>query len=256
MPVTKQILNRMNILTGVVSLALAGLAGYLMNRSSYQLFTGLLTRDELASKATTVFVPAIHAVYDIELRWAVVAILLLGAIVPLLAATRNRKQYEIALGKKVMLWRWIDIAVVGGLMLMTVALISGVQDFMTLKLVGGLVVIASLLGWQTERQNAEGGKSVWATYVLALVAGFLPVLLISAYAVGTPLYGMVRSPWFVYALYGTTVLTFVLSALNLFYQLRRFRAWAKYEVVERNYQVISLASRLTFAVLLIIGLKK
>ncbi len=252
-PVTKQLLNRLNLASGVLALALAAAAGFLMNNTSYQLFTGLLTKDELASKAGTVFVPAVHAVYDLELRWAVVVILALSAVVPLLAATRNRKQYETALAKKVMLWRWIDMAVISALMVGVIALISGVQDVMTLKLIGAFMVITCALGWFSEKQNAHASKPEWGNYVLSLVTGVLPWLLIAVYAVGTPLFGMVRSPWYVYALYATTLIAFLGYIGN---QMRQLKGFQKYEVTERNYLQLGIFAKAAFAVILIVGLYK
>ena len=69
-PTFKQ-LRQLNIASVVLALLLAVAAGLLMNGASYQLFTGLLTKNELASRTTTVFAPAIHPVLDLELRWVV-----------------------------------------------------------------------------------------------------------------------------------------------------------------------------------------
>lgn len=252
-PVTKQLLNRLNVASGVLALALAAAAGFLMNHTSYQLFTGLLTKDELASTVGTVFVPAVHAVYDLELRWAVVVILVLSAVVPLLAATRNRKQYEASLAKKVMLWRWIDMAVISALMVGVIALISGVQDVMTLKLIGAFMVITVALGWFSEKRNATAAKPIWDNYILGLVTGVLPWLMIAAYAIGTPLYGLVRSPWYVYALYATTLLAFLGYVGN---QMRQLKGFQKYEITERNYLRLGIFAKTAFAVILIVGLYK
>ncbi len=252
-----RLLMQLNLIMAVLSVGLAVMAGLFMNQRSYQLFTGLLTRDELASKASTVFVPAIHSIYDIELRWAVVSIMVLSAILPLLFATRLRRRYQASLVNRVHLWRWIDMAVIGALMVETVALISGVQDLMTLKLVGGLVVVSGVLAWMAEKQNAAADASSGkGTYVLSIVTGALPWLLIGMYAVATPLYGMVRSSWFVYALYGTLLAGFVATAINLGNQLRAKGRMANYEVAERNYQLINILVRAAFAIILITGLIK
>lgn len=248
------LLNRLNLVSAALALIGAAAAGLLMNSTSYQLFTSLLARDELASKAHTVFAPAIHAVYDIELRWAVVAILLLSGVVPLLAATRGRKQYELSLGKKVMAWRWIDAAIVGALMVEVAALISGVQDIMTLKLVGALTVLAGILAWVAEKQHAETGKSAKAVYILCGVAAVAPWVLIAAYAIGTPVYGMVRSPWYVYALYGSVLASLLGYGINLMSHLKSTQN--NYEATERNYLQLNIFARVAFALILIIGLKK
>lgn len=250
--ITRQ-LNQLNFVSGAISLLLAALAGFFMTSASYQLFTGLLTKDELASTAGTVFVPAIHSVFNLELRWAVVGILVISSIVPLLAATRNRKQYEVSLAKKVMLWRWIDMAVVSALMLEVIALLSGVQDIMTLKLIGALMVITCILGWCSEKRNVGANKPVWGNYILSLVTGVLPWLVIATYAVSTSVYGLVRYPWYVYALYGTTLVAFLGYSWN---GMRQLKALQDYEITERNYLQLSIFAKVAFAVILILGLYK
>ena len=244
-------LIRLNLLSAILALALAAAAGFLMNNTSYQLFTGLLTNDELASKTGTVFVPAIHSVFDLELRWAVVGILVLSAILPLLAATRKRKQYEDSLAKKVMLWRWIDMAVISALMVEVIALLSGVQDVMTLKFIGAFVAITCVLGWFSEKRNANTPNTSWSNYILSLVTALLPWLMIGVYGVGTVLYGSVRSPWYVYALYASTLLAFTAFFIN---GKRRLQAKQDYEVTERNYLLLSIFAKTAFAVILIVGL--
>jgi len=250
-------LTQLNVISAVLFAGLAILAGLFMNSRSYQLVTGLLTKDELVSKVTTVFVPAVHRVYDIELRWAVVAIMVASAILPLLYATRLKRQYAANLAGRTHLWRWIEMAVIGALMVEVVALLSGVQDVMTLKLMGGMVVISGLLAWLAETQKNEiAVKPMRVTYVLSVIAGALPWLLIAAYAAGTPLYGMVRNSWFVYALYAVGLLGFMLTALNLRKQLRRTVQVVDYELTERNYLLINLLTRVAFATILITGLIK
>lgn len=246
-------LRQQNIFAAFISLGLAGVAGYFMGSHSVQLFTSLLTKDELASRATTVFVPATRAIFDLQLRWYVVAVMLLSAVLPLLAVTKLRKQYESDVTNKANLWRWIDSAVIGSLVLGGVALVSGVQDIMTLKLIVGMIFVSSALGWFAEKQISTAGKSTQNSYMLSVITGALPWLIIAGYSAGTLLYGMVRSPWYVYALYLTTLLGFVSYVLN---QNKLLKTAQDYTTTERNFVQIGLFVRVAFAVILIIGLQK
>lgn len=245
----KVTLRRLNWLSVLVGVAGAAAAGFLMNPTAYQFFTGLLTKNPL----TGGLAPAVHVVWDIELRWIVVATLLISVIIPLLAATRNRKKYETALDNKVMLWRWVDTAVVGSLIVSTVALLSGVQDIMTLVLIGGFVVISSVLGYMSEKQNANADKSYRGAYTLGLVAALMPWLLIAVYALGTPVWGQTQNIWAVYALYFTTVICFGgVSLAQRAYIDRK----ANYEVTEQRYQLYMLLAKVAFVALLVLGFKK
>jgi len=232
---------------------LALVAGYFMNTTSYSLTLGHLAQDDLASRTHTVFAPAIQSVYDVEARWLVVAVLLLSAILPVLYLTRLKDRYAQYVNTTRMLpFRWIDLAVTGALMTEIAALLSGVSDVPTLKLIAGVVVVAAVLGLIAERQNNAVAKPVRSAYITGIVTAVLPWLLIAAYAVATVVYGMVRSPWYVYALYAALLAGLALQARNQRMSLRG----ANYLVVERNYVAISILTKAAFAIILIAGLAK
>jgi hypothetical protein len=248
-------LRVLTVLTALVSLAGAVAAGLLMNTTSYQFVTGLMTRDELASTTVTAFAPAVHVLAEVELRWIVVFIMALSAIVPLLILTRLKNRYQENLRQKVNLLRWIDMAVVSALILETIALLSGVNDVMTLKLVGGLVAVTCLLDWLSEKHHARQATTGRGVFILSVITGTLPWLLIAAYAIATPVYGMVRLPWFVYALYAATGVGFIGYCLNN-WRFLKAGAGADYEKTERNYLQLGLFVKAAFAIILIVGLQK
>lgn len=249
-------LRRLLKISVFVYAALAALAVSMMQSATYEMTIGYLTKDTLLSRTTTVFAPAVRVLYDIEIRWALVVVLALSLILPILYLTRWENRYQTALKGRVLAWRWVDLAVTSALMLEIVALISGVQDVMTLKMIAGLAVVTCALGYIAERQNENATKPVLTTYVVSLFTGALPWLVIAVSLVATPLYGLVRSPWYTYALYAAGLISFGLLAYNQFNQHRRLRNWANYIVVERNYLTISLVSKIAFAAILIAGLKK
>jgi hypothetical protein len=221
-----------------------------------QIVTGLVVKDELASGQETVFVPAIHHLYDANLRWCIVALLVAGAIMPLLQL-RRRGAYDLAVKSRRNPLRWADKAIISGTMLTVVAMLSGVQDFMTLKVIGGLIVITALLGWLGERQNTDvKAKPDYSAFGISLLSGALPWLIILGYATATPIWGMIRSPWYVYALYAVVFASSTAYAINGYNYIRRFRNWTNYAVVERNYLIIDILARVSFAVILIVGLAK
>jgi len=251
-----QMLRRLNWLSLCVHLLGALIAALLMSSYVQQVFAGFVARDELASVNDTVFVPAIHHLYDVQLMWLVVAVLLLGAIMPLVQL-RQRGRYEQRIKQRANPLRWADKAIVSGAMLSVVAALSGVQDFMTLKVIGGLIVVTAMLGWLSERQNADPkAKPDYSAFGISLVSGALPWLIILGYAFATPLWGMIRYPWYVYALHAVVFIGSAAYAINGYNYVRRFRNWVNYAVVERNYLIIDVATRLSFAIVLIVGFSK
>lgn len=251
--ITTSLLTKLNVLSAVVSLGLATAAGLVMNSKSYELTNGLLTKDELASKTTEVLVPAVHHVYDVELRWALVTILVLSAILPILLLTVYKARYAAAIKDKVNLLRWVDMAVISALMVEVVALLSGASDIFTLKLIAGLMVVTSLLCYAAEKRNKQANRPVWTEAALSIVTGTLPVILIAGYAISTFIHGNVQSPWYVYSLYGVLALSFAGNGMMLVNTVRR--KITDYEVIERNYLSLGILVRVAFAAVLIAGLR-
>lgn len=247
-------LQKLYALSIAAYVAIFGAALFLMGQKSYQLSIGYWTRDELASKTSTVFAPATQGLIDVQMRWVVMAIAVVSIVMPVLYLTRLKSYHQKAMKNKVLPTRWLDMAIVGAIMLETVAIVSGVLDIGTLKLVGGLMIVTCILGWMAEKRTAEAGRPATAKYYLSMLTGLLPWVLIAFYAIATPIYGAVRSPWYVYALYAVMLIGAGLIGNNQLKGLKGKGKQANYEVVEQNYATLSLLVRTAFAVVLIVGL--
>lgn len=251
-------LRSLHMVSAGVFILLAILAGMFMGNDSRQLTVSYLTKDILAADPN-VLAPAIRSIYDVEIRWLLVAILVLSSILPLLYLTSWEKKYIQAVTKtRTVPWRWVDFAVTAALMVETVALLSGTHDIVVLKLIAGLIALSLGLGWIAERQNNGVAKPAWAVYTTGLVAGALPWLLIAVSAVATVVYGSAWSSWYVYALYAVTIAGSVaLACIQFTNYRRRLAAWQQnYMVVERNYLAVNLLTKAAFATVLIVGLLK
>lgn len=248
------VLQKLYAISITVYLAIAGAAYFLMNSTSSPLSVGYWTKDELASTTQTVFAPGTQSIADIQYRYIVMAVALLSIVVPLLYLTRFKKEHSIGIKARVMPLRWIEMAVVSAVMVETVAMLSAVQDIGMLKLIGGFVAVTYILGWMAERKTARDSAPAIAEYYLSIVTGVLPWIAIVIYAVSTYVYGMVRSPWYVYALYAVMLIAVGLISAYQLKALKGTGALKNYEMVERNYSVLSLVTRTAFAAILIIGL--
>ncbi len=251
-------LHRLHIASAVVFALLAVAAGVFMSTASYPFVIGHVGKDALSSQTTTQFAPSIHAVMDVQLKWAVVVIMAIAALFSLLLATSLRNQYYKALRDGIRPLRWLELAITLGLMTEVVAMLGGVQDVVFLKLMAGLVVLMSGLYWLAEKQNLARGtkKAVWSAYIFGVFSAALPWLIILVSLMATAAYGMVRQPWYVYSVDGVLLLGFVLFSVNLLNRLRNYKSWKRYEIMEFNHVVINLVLKASFAIILIIGLKK
>ncbi len=253
--ITTNTLRRLNLLKAVVFAALAASAAALMNNTSYPVSIGHQAKDELLGLATqkTALVHASQSIFDLEIRWIVVTIMGLAAILSLLAATRLRRRFEATLDDGVSAMRWVGWGITSALIVATIALLSGVSDIFVLKLIAGLMLITCTLAWISEKRNKQAGRPVWSEFVLGLYTGMLPWILIAGYAISTWVWGLVRYPWYVYALYAAIITGFTLLTVN---QYKRINGWRNTAVVERNYLLIGLLTKAAFAVILILAFQK
>lgn len=251
-----QTLRNMNLIAALLFALLAVAAGFVMNNASHQITVGHLTQDALVNVEQTAFAPAVRVIYDVEIRWLVVATMLLAVVLPFLNTGRLESAYQkYAKNTRMMPFRWVDIGVTGALMTGTVALLSGVTDLFVLKLIGWTVITSALLGLIAERQNNQATRRVRSAYATGVLVGALPLLLIGGYTVSTIVHGAIRSPWYVYAAFATLVVGYVLVALSQHKQFARVGVWANSLQVERNYVAVSVVTKAVFAIVLIVGLR-
>lgn len=248
-------LRRWHLISAIVFALLAVLAAVFMDTTAYKLLRGHLTSDALTSQTQTVFAPAQHVIANLELRWLVVVTLSVSA---LFAAWRwyNARAERQALDNRIAPLRWIDASVTGALIVATIGFISGMQEIVTLALLGTLVVASAVYAWIAERENANANRVVRGAFISSFLSGALVLLALNAYAVATVVYGLIRSPWYTYALYALAVVAGLAVALNQIRQYRRIGNWSNYLYVERNYIAINLLTKVAFAVILIVGLLK
>lgn len=249
--------GRMLGLAAALYLGLAVAAGFLMQPATYSLSLTHLTNDLLLSQQNTAFVGASRPVFDLELRWVVVGLMLLSTALPVLYLTRLKRFYAERLAtRRVIGPRWVDLAVSSALMVEVLAILVGYSDVMTLKLMGALLAITCYLGWRAEVNNEAAGQPNWNAFGLSVVTGALPWVAIVGAKIGTMLFSEVRAPWYVYAACLTTFIGFLLLAWNQWKQHRRAGRWADYIFVDRNYLFVSTLTKVAFAAILIVGLSK
>jgi hypothetical protein len=250
-------LRKLHFANFLAAVVLAVAAVLLMQPKTFQLLVGHFGRDALSSQTHTVFAPAFESVYDVEVRWVFVTILGITALFSVLLLTRVAKQYRLGLENRLSKWRWIEAAITSALMIELVAVLSGVADLPTLKVLGGVMVVTAALGWIAERENAgNAGRPVRGAFLTSILSGLLPWLLIGWYAVASTVYGAVRYPWYVYALYAAVLIGWILMTVNQWFGYKLRKAWSDYRVVERNAVALSILTKVAFAVILIVGLQR
>lgn len=237
---------------------LAAVAFVYMTNDTRSFSLSYMVRDQVASQLQnlTVFAPAARTLAEVPVKWLLITLLAVSALFPILNLTVWKDKYETGAATGINLYRWIETGVTTGLMVEIAALLSGVSDIAVLKLLVGLVLLWALLGWLADRQNAAAGLAQRSAFYLSLFAGVLPFILIGMTAGATLLYGMIRSPWYVYALYAVLLLGFTDVVINQLFRYRRRSQWADAGFVERNYTLVGLITKVLFAGVLILGFLK
>jgi hypothetical protein len=222
-----------------------------MNTTSAQVLLGHLTKDELASRAGTVLAPAAHVMYEVEFRWLLVGFLALSAVLAILRGTRYKAVEDAGVKNKVQPIRWIDYALTGAVAFFIAGLMNGLQDLVALKISAISILVAAYLAWVFERENAVNGKPARSVYTASAVLTVVPVLYLAVTMFATGVYGMVRSPWYAYAVALIAALYLLVTARM---QWNAFKNKYDFAFVNRNFNRFAVASKLALAVVLIIGL--
>jgi hypothetical protein len=243
---------------GVVNLVLIVLAITLMNHSTVQLVTNYLTNNPLASQAKTVFAPATHVLWNIQLRWVLIVILAIPVI-------RTVARVIVARGEKpksakfkaneatAYKWQRIDTSLTATLMLLVIANLNGLQDSLSLVVVAGLSLISYKLAHIAITAGKNGQeKLARKTFQLSVISAILPWLLILVYVIGTLSYGGIRSPWYIYGLDLVGLSTLIKHLTGYSFTLKEESTHRKMPIMNL-YWLVDPASKIAFSLVLIIG---
>lgn len=216
---------------------------------TFPLTTNYLTVDPMASETagSQVLALATRNLADVNLAYLIAAFFLASAVAHLLAALWLRKRYEAGLKKGINRIRWFEYAASASLMLVAIAMLTGVGDLSTLLMIFMLSAVMNLLGLAMEVYNQGKAKPNWLAYIIGCVAGIVPWVVLAIYLIGANLYGAGGIPGFVYGIYVSLFILFNGFALNMWLQYKKKGKWANYLYGERMYMILSLTAKTALA---------
>ena len=219
--------------------------------------TNFLAEDQLASSASghQVLVSASHHLLDLNIAYVVAAFLFVGALAHFIVASLKRKTYEKDLKKGINRTRWIEYSLSVGIMMISIALLSGILDFASLLMVFALTVIMSLLGMAMELRNQGASKVDWTNYSIGVAAGLVPWIVTTIYVASATLYGN-GLPSFMYWIYGSLFLLLSSFVINLYLQYKKLGHWSNYLYCERTYIILSFIASTALAWQIFMGTLK
>lgn len=179
---------------------------------------------------------------DLRIGPLVALFLLLAAVDHLLMATPGVcGWYEANLRRGRNIARWIEYSVSASLMVVLIAMLTGISDIAALIAIFGANSLMILFGLQMERRERPG-EADWTDFWFGCIAGAVPWIAIGAYLVGGD-----GAPGFVYAIFVSLFVLFNSFAVNMVLQYRRVGPWARPLFPEAAYIVLSLAAKSALA---------
>jgi hypothetical protein len=179
---------------------------------------------------------------------AVAAFLLLAAVDHLLVASPwVHGWYERQLRQGRNPARWIEYSVSASLMVVLIAMLTGIDDVYAVVAIFGVNSAMILFGLLMERVNPDRTEVDWWPYVFGCVAGVVPWVAITVAIVGSQVESSSGVPGFVFAIFVSLFLLFATFAVNQWLQFRRLGRWRDGLWAEDVYLVLSLTAKSALA---------
>lgn len=189
--------------------------------------------------------PEITHLFDVRVAWGVAAFVFISAVAHfLLVAPGINDWYNRNLGKNRNYARWVEYSLSSSLMIVLIAMLTGVSEVTALGAVFAANAAMILFGLLMEHYE-EPGHPNWMSYLFGCVVGIVPWLLVALYLVSP---GVSASPpGFVYGIFVSLFVFFNVFAVNMVLQYKRTGPWRDYLVGERAYVVLSLTAKSALA---------
>ena len=184
-----------------------------------------------------------EALFDVPIGAAVALFLALAAVDHLLTATAFRRTYEDDLRRGINRFRWVEYSFSATIMVLLIALYSGIDGISALIGIAGANVAMILFGWLQEASNPPGRSTVtMRPFWFGCVAGAAPWI-----AIGYNVVAADDVPGFVIGIFVSLFVFFNSFALNQWLQYRQRGPWRSYAFGEKTYLVLSLVAKSALA---------
>ena len=190
---------------------------------------------------------ASETLFELPIGPAVAAFLFLAALDhAIVAAPGGAAWYERNLRRERNPARWYEYAFSASLMVVLIAMLTGIADVAALIALFGVNAAMILFGLAMEEANEPGRPVTWRPFVYGSMVGAVPWL-----AIGLQLaYSEAETgdvPTFVYAIFFSLFVLFFSFAVNMALQYGRVGPWRSYLFGERGYLVLSLVAKSALA---------
>lgn len=190
--------------------------------------------------------PELDTLFDLRFGPAIAAFLGLSAFFHLLIASPlGFGPYVRELRARRNRFRWVEYSLSASLMIVLIAMVTGISDVAALLALFGVNASMILFGWLMETGSDPEGEVSWTPFTMGCLAGAVPWIAIGIYLVSPG--SQADPPGFVYGIFVTLFILFNSFALNQWLQYRRIGPWRRYTFGEAGYVALSLVAKSALA---------
>ena len=234
-------LRTFNVIAGLFLLVQAIAIVFLSNSFKLPINTYYLD----FNATTQLLLPVENTIYQLQVGLLVALFLLISTIDHLLMASFANRWYVENLKKHVNYARWYDYALSSSVMIVAIAMLSGVYDIAALIPLFAINATMNLFGLMMELHNQKTEKTNWTAFIFGSFAGLIPWIVIFMYFIGATQGSTV--PTFIYYILGSLTFFFLLFPLNMFLQYKKASKWKDYLYGEYGYIVLSIVAKTALA---------
>lgn len=231
-------LKKFNLLMGALHL-MQGIAVLLLSK----VFTLPISGSYLAfSKSSQSLEPTTKVLFNLSLPILIAIFFFMSSAAHFIIATVYNKKYNDGLAHGINKARWVEYSLSASIMMVSIALLVGVYDLMSLIMIFALTSVMNLMGLVMEVHNQTTKKTNWLSYIIGCVAGAVPWIVIAFYFWIAASNGS-AAPTFVYWIFVSIFLFFNCFAINMVLQYKKMGNWKTYMYGELVYIVLSLVAK-------------
>ena len=182
--------------------------------------------------------------FTVPLGPAVATFLFMSAAAHLLIAGPVWAWYRRQLAASRSYARWIEYSLSSSLMIVLIAMVTGIADVAALVAIGGVNASMILFGLLQEHYERPG-RPGWLPFVFGCIAGAIPWIAIGVYLWSPG--SSAEPPAFVYAIFVSLFVFFNSFALNMVLQYQQVGPWRSYLFGESVYVALSLVAKSALA---------
>jgi hypothetical protein len=185
--------------------------------------------------------------FDLRYSIGIAIFLLLAALDHLVTAAPGAvRWYERNLQAGINPARWIEYSLSASVMIVLIAMLTGITNFYALLALFGVNAAMILFGYLMEHVNADRTRVNWLPFVFGCIAGAIPWIAITI-AIVTAARESEGVPGFVYGIFVSLFLLFNCFAINQWLQYRGKGRFRDYLYGERVYLLLSLFAKSALA---------